>query len=257
MTRTTAVTGAASGIGAALTALLRERGDRVITVDRHEADVVADLSTADGIASAVAAVREACGGTLDGLVTCAGLSAPVLATATVNYFGTTDLVEELQPELAAADAPRVAVVGSISGTQPNDAELVGLLLAGDRGPATARAEALVETAPFLLYSSSKAAIAQWLRRTCVSPGWADAGIAMNAVAPGVVLTPMTDDLFADPAMKQVMDQAVPMPLNGYAGPADVARPLAWLASEENTHVTGQVIYVDGGAEASLRPHDHY
>lgn len=257
MSRTIAITGAASGIGAALAAQLEQRGDRVITVDRHDTDVVADLSTAQGCADAVAAIKDACGGTLDALVTCAGLSAPVLETASVNFFGTTVLVEGLREELAASPAPRVGLVGSIAGTQPNDPDLVRLLLEGDRDKAMARADELMATIPYFLYSSSKAAVAQWLRRTCVSPGWADAGIAMNAVAPGVVLTPMTDGLFADPEMKKVMDGSVPMPLNGYAKADDVARVLAWLVSEEPTHVTGQVIYVDGGAEASLRAHDHY
>ena len=46
--RTYVVSGAASGIGAATTALLREQGHRVVTVDLRDADVVADLSTADG-----------------------------------------------------------------------------------------------------------------------------------------------------------------------------------------------------------------
>ena len=63
---------------------------------------------------------------------------------------------------------------------------------------------------------------------------------------------MVGDLMDDPAMKQVMDRAVPMPLNGYAPAEAVAAPLAWLVSRGNTHVTGQVLFVDGGAEASLR-----
>jgi NAD(P)-dependent dehydrogenase (short-subunit alcohol dehydrogenase family) len=61
----------------------------------------------------------------------------------------------------------------------------------------------------------------------------------------------------DPTMRAVMDAAVPMPLNGYAAPEAPAELLAWLVSEANSHVTGQVIYVDGGAEATLRPAEHY
>ena len=108
-----------------------------------------------------------------------------------------------------------------------------------------------------IYPATKSALAQWARRTAVSPGWADAGISVNVVAPGVVLTPMTTALFEDDAMRKVMDQAVPMPLHGYAEPADVARVLAWLVEPSTTHVTGQVIYVDGGAEVTLRPADHF
>src|SRR5690606_41966940 len=96
------------------------------------------------------------------------------------------------------------------------------------------------------------ALAQWMRRVCVTPGWAGAGIPLNAIAPGVVRTPMTAPLFADEAMVQVMNEAVPMPLNGHAGPEVIAEALRWLLSPANTHMTGQVVYVDGGAEATLR-----
>ena len=48
MTRTTVITGAASGIGKATADLLIERGERVIGVDVHDADVIADLGTPDG-----------------------------------------------------------------------------------------------------------------------------------------------------------------------------------------------------------------
>lgn len=258
MSRTIAVTGSASGIGAALTRILEARGDRVITVDRVDADLVADLATAEGRAAAVAGITERCDGVLDGLVTCAGTSVPSPLMVEVNYFGTVELVLGLQPALAASKAGRVAVVGSISGTQPNDPELVELLLAGRTTAATDRAAALVEEdAPTRIYPSTKAALARWARATCVAPGWADAGVPLNVIAPGVILTPMSAGLMDDPRMRAVMDAAVPMPLNGYAEPEAPAELLAWLVSEANSHVTGQVIYVDGGAEATLRPAEHY
>ena len=58
-------------------------------------------------------------------------------------------------------------------------------------------------------------------------------------------------------MKKVMDAAVPMPLHGYAAAEDIARVIGFLVSPELTHVTGQVLYVDGGAEATLRPASHF
>lgn len=63
---------------------------------------------------------------------------------------------------------------------------------------------------------------------------------------------MTEELIADPGMKEVMDAAVPMPLNGYLRADDVAQVLAFLVSPDNSHITGQVVYVDGGAEVTLR-----
>lgn len=251
--RTIAVTGSASGIGAALTNLLQKQGDRVIGVDLRHADVVADLSTHDGRLAAAAAVTAAAGGVLDGVVTCAGTSVPGDLMVKVNYFGTTELVAALQPALARSSAPRVVVIGSISATHPADADVVTHCLAGDEPAALAAAAVATEAGRSRqLYPSSKSALHQWARRTAIEPGWASAGIPLNVVAPGVVLTPMTEDLMTDPAMKEVMDAAVPMPLNGYLQAEDVAQVLAFLVSPENSHITGQVIYVDGGAEAVTR-----
>jgi NAD(P)-dependent dehydrogenase (short-subunit alcohol dehydrogenase family) len=258
MSRLVVVTGAASGIGAAVATMLRSRGDRVIGVDLKDAEVCADLATPEGRAAAVAAVVEQSGGVVDGLVTCAGLSVPSPVLPRVNYFGTTELATGLRAALAASPAPGVVLIGSISGTQPVDQAIVDALLADDEPLAVSLAEAAVaDGRPQQLYPSSKSAVTQWARRTCVAPGWADAGIPVNVVAPGVVLTPMSAALVADPAMKKVMDAAVPMPLHGYASPEDLARVVGFLVAPELTHVTGQVVYVDGGAEATLRPASHF
>jgi NAD(P)-dependent dehydrogenase (short-subunit alcohol dehydrogenase family) len=256
MSRLIVVTGSASGIGAAVVSMLEARGDRVIGVDLKDADVCADLSTRTGRADAFAAVLCESGGVIDGLVTCAGLSVPSLALPQVNYFGSTVLATGLRTALAASSAPRVVLIGSISATQPVDQALVAALLANNETRALSLTEAAISGGrPQQLYPSSKAALAQWARRTSVTPGWADAGIALNVIAPGVVLTPMSAALVSDPAMKQVMDAAVPMPLHGYASPDDLARVVGYFVSPELTHVTGQVLYVDGGAEATLRPAD--
>lgn len=253
MSRTVAVTGAASGIGLALTDLLRERGDRVVGVDLKDAEVCADLAAEHGRGQAAAGVLELTGGELDVVVACAGISGIAPALVSVNYFGAVRLLEALRPALARSRAPRAAVVSSVSATHPLDLPVVEACLAGDEPGALSAARAAVDDGRGRqLYPASKAALARWVRRTSVAAGWADAGIALNAVAPGVVLTPMTDDLFDDPQMRAVMDRAVPMPLNGHSAPDVIARALAWLVSEENTHTTGQVLFVDGGAEATLR-----
>jgi NAD(P)-dependent dehydrogenase (short-subunit alcohol dehydrogenase family) len=258
MSRTIVVTGSGSGIGAALSQILADRGDRVIGVDLADTDVAADLSTPGGRAAVVAQVDTLSGGVVDAVVTSAGTSVPGEAMVTVNFFGTTAVVDGLRPLLARSDAPRVALVGSISGTQQADEAVVDACLEDDEDAALVAARAAIaDGRAHQLYPASKSAVAQGARRTAVSPGWADSGIAVNVVAPGVVLTPMSAGLLEDERMKAVMDRAVPMPLHGYAEASDIARVLAFLADAATTHLTGQVIYVDGGAEATLRPAGHY
>jgi NAD(P)-dependent dehydrogenase (short-subunit alcohol dehydrogenase family) len=258
MTRTYVVTGAASGIGATTARLLAERGERVIGIDLRNADVEADLSTAAGRQDAAAKATELAGGVIDGVIACAGISAPIPATVSVNFFGVTELLEALLPALGKSEAPRAAVVSSMASLQPNSPEIVTAALAGDEASALAAAEKLTAQGPevgYLVYPSSKRALARWVRRESITPAWAGAGIPLNAVAPGTVVTPMTADLLATPEGAAMVDAAVPMPLNYHQPPESIANLLIWLTSVENTHMAGQVIYDDGGADATLRGDD--
>jgi NAD(P)-dependent dehydrogenase (short-subunit alcohol dehydrogenase family) len=258
MARTVVVTGAGSGIGATTAELARARGYQVIGIDLRNADIEADLSTSEGRFEAAAKATELAGGVIDAVIACAGIAAPIAATIQVNYFGVTELVSHLQPALAQSAAPRVAVVSSMASLQPNSADLVAAALAGDETQAVEIATALEAQGPevgYLIYSSSKRALARWVRRESITPKWAGAHIALNAVAPGTVVTPMTKDMLATPEGRAMVDSHVPMPLNSHQSAESVANMLLWLVSEENTHTTGQVIYNDGGADASLRGDD--
>ncbi|WP_189087195.1 SDR family oxidoreductase, partial [Promicromonospora citrea] len=104
----------------------------------------------------------------------------------------------------------------------------------------------------LIYASSKAALCRWLRRTATSPRWAGAGIPLNAVAPGVVETPMVAGMIGTEIQRAAMAATVPMPLNGFMRPEVPAHLLTWLVGEKNTHLCGQVVFVDGGADALIR-----
>lgn len=258
MTRTYIVTGSSSGIGATATRLLRERGETVIGIDLRNAEVNADLSTAEGRATAATSAIELAGGKVDAVIACAGIAAPIPATISVNYFGVTELLEALRPALAQSDAPRAVVVSSMASLQPNSAELVEAALDGDEARALEIAKGLTDQGPeigYLVYPSSKRAISRWVRRRSISEDWAGAGIPLNAVAPGTVLTPMTEELLKTEEGRAMVDASVPMPLSGHQSPESVANLLLWLTSVENERLAGQVIYNDGGADATLRGDD--
>jgi NAD(P)-dependent dehydrogenase (short-subunit alcohol dehydrogenase family) len=255
MPRTSVITGAASGIGKATKELLEQRGERVIGVDLHDAEVIADLSSADGREALVDAVRKVSGGRIDAVYAVAGLALAAPATVAVNFFGTVATLEGLRPLLKESDAPRAAVVSSMAALMASDDDLVGLLTAGDEPGAMARAEVLAKepaTTGGLIYASTKLALSRWVRREAATEAWAGAGIPLNAVAPGVIVTPMTADLIDTEQERESLLQIVPMPLNGIAEPIVVARLLAWLNSAENTHLCGQIVYVDGGSDVVLR-----
>lgn len=259
MTRTYAVTGSASGMGRATKQLLEGAGHRVIGIDVRAADVVADLGTEEGREAMVAAVKQASGGTLNGVVACAGVGGTPLdgdrnepsrvkAIVRVNYFGAIATLEGLRPFLAAGDTPRAAAIASNAIlAQPNEA-FVEACLAGDEERAVGMAVGEANEA----YIAGKTALVRWIRQMAPSPQWAGAGIALNAVCPGVIDTPMAAYLLDSDEKRERLDKDRPMPLRGPGRPEDVGSLLMWLTSPENGFATGQVVFVDGGMETVLR-----
>lgn len=253
--RTHLVTGSASGIGRALAQRLRAAGHRVIGVDLRDAEIIADLSTVTGREHLAEQAAQLSGGRLDGIAVVAGLAAPVPDTVSVNYFGALAALEPLRGLLLAADAPRVVLVGSMDALSAVDDALVEHLLAGNEAGARERAQELAGQGPEIgaqVYSSSKAALTRWMRLAAPGPDWAGAGIPLNAIAPGVVLTPMTEYLRTSPEALEALMQYVPMPLNGPMEPESCAALLDFLLGEENTHMCGQVVFIDGGFDALTR-----
>lgn len=255
MSRTYLVTGAASGIGAATVELLTSQGHKVIGADLRGSDIKADLTTAEGRDHLVAQARELSGGRLDGVIANAGISAPIAATVKVNFFGAVATLEGLRPLLLESEAPRAVVTASMASLQPADEELLQALLDGDEDAAVARGTALEESGPqagYLNYSSSKQAIARWVRLNAPTADWAGAGIPLNAIAPGVVISAMTEQLTSTPEGRAQLEEQVPMPLNGWMPAESAAELLSWLTSPANTHLCGQVIFIDGGVDAVFR-----
>ena len=254
MARTIVITGSASGIGKATKELLESRGDRVIGVDLHDADVITDLTNGADRMSLVTKVGELSGGRVDAVIANAGLALASPATVAVNYFGALATLEGLRPFLAESPAPRAVAVASMASLFPVDDELVAALTANDEPTALARAEVLAADPKIghTIYASTKKALCQWIRRSAPGQDWAGTGIPLNAIAPGVIATPMTTSYTATEEARKSILELVPMPLGGIAQPIVVARLLAWLVSEENTHLCGQVVFVDGGSDAVIR-----
>jgi NAD(P)-dependent dehydrogenase (short-subunit alcohol dehydrogenase family) len=249
---TYAVSGSASGIGAAVTARLRADGHTVIGIDLRDAEVIGDLSTASGRDGAAAAIGELTG-VLDGVVPCAGV-AGLTATdprlvVSLNYFGAIALVTLLRPRLAEGSS--VVLVSSNSITcQPGwNAEVTAACLADDeeRARRLAEGEDAVQ-----IYPATKAALAYWSRREGIKPEWAGAGIRVNAIAPGMIATPMTEQLRGDPELGVFAD-AYPTALNRPGRPEEVPSLVAFLLSEESSLLVGSVIFADGGTDALLNP----
>jgi NAD(P)-dependent dehydrogenase (short-subunit alcohol dehydrogenase family) len=250
-----AVTGAASGIGAAVSRALRAEGHRVIGIDIRDADIVADLSTPEGRAGAIERVREASGDRLDGLVLCAGLGAhvePLRLILEVNYAGAVALLDGLLPVLSRGEAAAAVLVSSVASTQLSwDRNPVGVLLeAGDMAQAEAACMAAGARGGHLAYAGSKNAATVALRRRVSA--WAQAGVRLNAIAPGAVETPLLQAGLADPRYGKAIENFVaPMPRR--ARPEEIAASVLFLLGPQAAYVHGAQLVVDGGIDALARP----
>ena len=252
--RTFALTGGATGIGAELKRQLEADGNKVISVDIKEGDIIADLSTAEGRQAAVDGVTELAPDGLDGFVACAGLppvARPLSLIAQVNYFAVVATCEGLR-DLVAKKRGSILLVSSNSAPMvPADDPFVVKCLAGDEDIACAEIE---QRDGHTAYAGSKRAATIWMRRNVVE--YAAAGVRLNAVAPGITMTPLTEKVMADEEMGEAIKQFGEMvPWGGTAQPPQIANVMRFLLSEESDFVCGSVVFVDGGSDAMLRNED--
>jgi len=232
------VTGGASGIGAAATSALRRAGARVVALDRSfgapggppagPGQVPCAVEDAAAVARAVAAAAAELGGPPDRLVNAAGIYrvGPLDVTSAAAWD------EVLAVNLRGTFLVSQAVARGLDGS--GGGSIVCL--------ASVAAERADRREPSAAYAASKAGVAALTRQMAVE--WAPAGIRVNAVAPGVIDTPMLrlmDDAAAGAAY---VETAVPL---GRLGRADeVAAVIVFLLSDAAAYVTGTVVTVDGG-----------
>lgn len=251
------VTGAASGIGAALAAILVADGHRVLGLDRVATGVpagvepvVCDLTDPAAVAAAAATVRSWCGpDPLDGLAAVAGVpgTAPPAVVYDVNLLGLRRLTEALAPQLG--DPGAVVLLSSMAGyrgTVPAteldtlldlpDVELRGRLL--DLGLAGPEA-----------YQVSKQLVHRYA--LVLAARLHPRGVRALSVSPGPVQTPILADFRATMPSLDVAGELV----GRHALPEEIARVVAFALSPAASWLNGVDLRLDGGLTALRTVHD--
>jgi NAD(P)-dependent dehydrogenase (short-subunit alcohol dehydrogenase family) len=230
------VTGGAQGIGRASAEALLAEGARIVLFDRDDETVTA-TATALGAVAVVGdiAVRP---DVHRGVQTC------------LDRFGRLDVlianagVTDAQPLLEVDDDRwRRALDVNVTGT------FLCLQEAGramkERGGAmvvTASTNAFYVETNLAAYNTSKGGVMALVRSAAID--LAPFGIRVNAVQPGVVNTPFAAILLDNP--EEAADYRKHIPLNRFAEPAEIARAILFLASDEASYITGQGLILDGG-----------
>lgn len=249
---TVAVTGSAGGIGGAIRTRIEAAGHKVIGVDVRDEEVIADLSLAEGRGAAINEIGDRAGGSLDGLVVAAGIggstAAPPSMVARINYFGAAELLAGLRDRLVDGELRAAVAISSNSATAVpmDDMSLVDACLAGDEDRAAKIADEFDGEA---VYAMSKLALARRVRQLAVE--WAPA-LRVNAVAPGPVLTPLTEAALQHPVTGDLIRQ-YPIPLDRWGGKDEIAEAVWFLLSPQSSWTTGSLLFVDGGTDALLNP----
>jgi NAD(P)-dependent dehydrogenase (short-subunit alcohol dehydrogenase family) len=234
------VSGAASGIGAAVVQRLRAEGARVAALDRQpvagaDASAEADLRSGEAVTQAVGQLVSALG-PVTSLVHCAGVcpaggtldddDALWLDTYSVNVLGALRVMREVVPGMRARRQGAVVLVSSIN--------------------------ARFATPTLAAYAASKAALEEMARTAALE--FAADNVRVNVIAPASVDTPMLQASFAradDP--RAARERNVQRhPLGRLGTPEDAAELALFLVSPRSGWITGGTFPLDGGAGVTRR-----
>lgn len=244
--KTAIVTGAASGIGLAIARQLIAEGASVVG-----SDINADL---------LAHVAKELGGRFTGLsgdVT-KEASAEALVARAVEKGGRLDLAFNVaggnragyivdQSEADWDFVIDLCLKGVFLGMKHQARRMIG-----GGGGAIVNIASLNAHVPMhagAAYATAKAGVEMLTRNGALE--WADRGIRVNAVLPGLVETPLTRPHFQDPARLEAFKARIPM--GRPAQPAEIAGPALFLASAEASYVSGASLLVDGAWEVNGYP----
>jgi NAD(P)-dependent dehydrogenase (short-subunit alcohol dehydrogenase family) len=225
----TIVTGGASGIGAAVVDLLRERGHRVTVLDMQAAPVdgvrseIVDVTDEQAVDAAVE--RAAQSAPVTGLVVCHGIRGAFVPALEIELDSMRRLYDV---HVIGAMTVCRAVVRRLHGA-PGSIVLISSTTAY-RGWAN-QAD----------YGPAKAAERQLMENLAIE--WAPLGVRVNAVAPGHTLTPMVEDLARTGYDLGAVEARTPR--GRLADPREMAEAIVWMLVDA-THVIGQCLPVDGG-----------
>ena len=250
--RRVVITGAYSGVGAALVELLAELGaPEVIALDvrRPEGPIHHFIETDLGDEAAVSAAAGQIEGPVHALFNNAGIASthPALAVMKVNYLGLRQLSEALLDRIPRGGA--IANTASIAGGQWPDhlAEVTECLACPDRASAVAWIEAHPERVADG-YAFSKECVQVYTMQSAKQT--LSRGVRTNSVCPAPIDTPLMPD-FRKTMSDALIDWTVEQCGGEMATSMDIAKTLAFLGSDASVYVNGVNLNVDRGFNAFM------
>ena len=245
------MTGASTGIGAAAREILLKQGHEVLNVDYKNGDINADLSTKEGRKAALEKIYAKYPDGIDVMICNAGVgpTAPPKTIVALDFFAAVEMAEGVRPLLKKKKGSCVITSSNSITNQTVRMDWVDMI------SNTMNEERVMEffqnVPPQMTpscYSSSKHALARWVRR--VSPAWAVDGLRINAVAPGFMVNERSKAYLGTvedglTARGEAVIGHTPMGRFGKAG--DLLGCIRWLLDDDaSAFVTGITVPVDGG-----------